>query len=956
MYMARIDFAARFTSSDLDVAIMLLQRGPESVLRIQLKNQSSYGSDLHRWAFGGWDSATQSYVSAEWQGSVDPWNACDYWGPLKSLNVAGEKFCGSCGAPRVLGGRFCGNCGTGFADTSVDMSDIREQVLRAIAHPEDAPSLIANLISSHSLAEFKPEERSVLTEKIRESFSKINSLNFIDGMIPSNLDELTLADAQRVAQQVADGNPLNENDLKVVIAVLTKAPLFFGWWGPFKAFLKFLDPAVIPEEFGEAIARLDSHFPRPATTVKGCENTILLTRMFTLPSESTANYMRRRVRRDLMSLAVSQPDVYAKVAFGMLRAWDANLRSTSYAPAYVLLGGSEYLESGSRWVRLPATQELRREAHPEIWNQHADLALELIPHIKNSVETYTFARQVLRDAGVDAPLLTEITVPLALMSTDQMVLRSGCSALSTIPGCWPKLSTSAWSSFFSDAEEIDLQATVTGLLRNERIDNVTYAANQLLETGLEGFSASRGEAVARVYLAYSVSGADGYRQWPHSLQADVTAVTVVASAHDFSLTREMWISVLAAISVEAIIAALNQLTGRDGVPNGSQLLLADLAVKKDSDWQLEERIKTCLEYGTEVMYGIAWRTADLLDNQSGVLVRVSDWLRQSDISAADRSLILNEILRRVSVDDASGMLTSVLTDSSWGFDNTQIAQMLSSSSEAALLLWAALGQEDPDLVIRLIEANSEILTLVGDSLTVSNTKTMSQAQITVLTSYLLAHPERVFGDPLFGVHLACSLHTSVQRIAIDQLIASGHMPQHWLVLAESLLPLPTDAAREFVTSIKDRGSRTDAALVCIDSPVQQLRDFGLQMLDSDPDQLDLPTIWSSLVYSDDPIVQARVIEESLVHNWDNDNQLSALDERLLVARRGNRRTKENIKTRLKDTDPMAISPRRIAALQDMASGRNTRDREWALQRLAHLSLAGVDLANIEVSVTSGGQN
>jgi hypothetical protein len=755
---------------------------------------------------------------------------------------------------------------------------------------------------------------------------------------------------------VVDGNPLNENDLKVVIAVLTKAPLFFGWWGPFKAFLKFLDPALIPEEFGEAIAQLDSHFPRPTTTVQGCENTILLARMFTVPSESTANYMRRRVRRDLMNLAVSQPDVYAKVAFGLLRAWDSSLRPTSYAPAYVLLGGSEYLESGSRWVRLPATQELRREAHPEIWNQHAELALELIPHIKNSVETYTFARQVLRDAGVDAPLFTEITVPLALMSTDQSVLKSGYSALSKIPACWPQLSTSAWTSFFSDAEEIDLQGTVTGLLRHERIDNVTLAANLLLDTGLEEFSASRGEAIARVYLAYSASDSDGYRQWPHSRQADVTAVTVLASVHDFSLTSDMWISVLAAISAEAIIEALNQLTGRDGVPKGSQRLLADLAVKKDSDWQLETRIKTCLGYGTEVIRDIAWRTADLLDDQSGVLVRISDWLRQSDISAADRSLILHEILRRVSVEDASGLLTSVLSDSSWGFNNTQIGDMLSSSSEAALLLWAVLGQEDSDLVKGLLDTNSQILTLIGDSLTVSNTQSMSQAQITVVTSYLQAHSERVFGDPLFGVHLACSLQTSVQRLAIDQLNASGHMPQYWLVLAESLLPLPTDAAREFVTSIKDRGSRTDAALVCIDSPVEQLRDFGLQMLDSDPDQLDLPVIWGSLVHSDDPVVQARVIEESLVHNWDDDTQLSALDERLLVARRGNRRTKENIKTRLKDTDPMAISPRRIAALQDMASGRNTRDREWALQRLAHLSLAGVDLANIEVSVTSGGQN
>jgi hypothetical protein len=356
------------------------------------------------------------------------------------------------------------------------------------------------------------------------------------------------------------------------------------------------------------------------------------------------------------------------------------------------------------------------------------------------------------------------------------------------------------------------------------------------------------------------------------------------------------------------------------------------------------------------MRNIAWRTADLLDEQSRVLGQVSDWLRQSDINPEDRIVILHEIFRRVHGDEASVLLTSVLTDSSWRFAGQQIVELIPNSAEAALLLWTALGAEDPSVVLSLVETHGHILTQIGESLTLTNTQAMSSSQLAVLSAYLLAHPDRISSDPEFGVHLACSPQPSVQRIAIDQLTTSGHMPRYWLMLAESALPLPLNASLEYVSSIKESHTLTDSVLVCIDSPVQQVRDFGLQMLDTQRDRINQQMIWDSLVHTDDPIVQARVIEESLIRNWDDDQKLSTLDQRLLVTRRGNRRTKERIKLRIQNSDSQTISPRRIAALQDMASGRNTRDREWALQRLAHLSLAGVDLANIEVSVTSEGEN
>ena len=44
--------------------------------------------------------------------------------------------------------------------------------------------------------------------------------------------------------------------LKLIKTLLTKAPLIFGYWGPFKTVLKYLDPKILPREFGIALGRL----------------------------------------------------------------------------------------------------------------------------------------------------------------------------------------------------------------------------------------------------------------------------------------------------------------------------------------------------------------------------------------------------------------------------------------------------------------------------------------------------------------------------------------------------------------------------------------------------------------------------------------------------------------------------------------------------------------------------
>ena len=121
--------------------------------------------------------------------------------------------------------------------------------------------------------------------------------------------------------------------------------------------------------------------------------------------------------------------------------------------------------------------------------------------------------------------------------------------------------------------------------------------------------------------------------------------------------------------------------------------------------------------------------------------------------------------------------------------------------------------------------------------------------------------------------------------------------------------------------------------------------------------LDDPKLWAALSESDEPAVQRLVAEEALARGWADAVDLVDFDRRVLIARRRNRPAKEAIKVRLSssdDTPATLIQPERIRALLDMARGSNERDRSWALSRLATLQLSGVEIPDLEVSVTTSG--
>ena len=149
-------------------------------------------------------------------------------------------------------------------------------------------------------------------------------------------------------------------------------------------------------------------------------------------------------------------------------------------------------------------------------------------------------------------------------------------------------------------------------------------------------------------------------------------------------------------------------------------------------------------------------------------------------------------------------------------------------------------------------------------------------------------------------------------------------------------------------------------MAAIDSQVEATRNLGLEVLDSRRKSVDEERVWNALAESDDPVVRARVAEESLVREWPDETRLDDFDRRVLVTRHTGRATKEKVKQRL-ETPPaypteVRLEPQRARALLELAEGRAVADREWALQRLAILQLQGVHLGGLDVRLTTEGSD
>lgn len=1001
-----IRFATRFSFSGpnpIDAVIVQDSVTGGDRVGMSLQVSLSYGSPLWVWTVGGYTS--EDWVGSTWPEIKGPWDSLVYWGPqARSAATQLPKFCPMCGSPRGLGARFCQQCGTSLdpAGGQTGSVDLKARVLQAASSGPAVVSLVLELANTYLLPQFTESARSLLANKLAETLGQAPEISywFTDGeSAEPGHAALCLASAQGVASKVGQRVPLTFAELEEAKVLLRQGPIKYGYWGPIKSLLKGFDASRAPEEFGIALGRLSRATAAGTATDSplppDMEDLSWLWSMINLPSKVTLHYMERRMRRWLSDLGSTNPVLYALVAAHMLLAWDHRVDASSFLPAYVLQGSRQVLNGDSRAVALPFDQAAPLYAHPQAWASNLDLIRVILDNLEHSSELLTFCLQVLRANGQPASMFTRTTLRLAFMSTEAQTLRDACEALPTLQATWDSLPEDTWLTFFKEAPPAALTSVCGALLGRTPKRSIASASSRFLSMSEEADSA-RLLPIAQVYLAHNSE----LPSWQQPAAA-ARAIEIVASKLDFSVDPGTWQALLSQYEMPTLVEALLKVARRVEVNSGTLDVLKNAVLASSTELAAGEYIDyygyppngweavfqascLCLASASPLAVGLGWALIGLctgpgnghpswLGGPEGAAATVEErlwiWLRDDYEAAADvadwrseRLVLVNELLSRSA--SPSDRLTDLLANPAWQLTAGELTQLLSIDSSSALVAWNALGMEDAAALLEAAMGNLSLLAVIGNAVSPDAVARSSAAQVQALVAYVGANPERIWRDPRFGVALASMPEPQLQDLALAQLVASGALAQWWIPLAECGLPRPLAAAREYIESLSSPADYTDAVLAAVDSGVTVVRDMGLDLLDQDDPRLDQERAWEALLHSDDVRVQARVAEESLVRNWANDGSLADFDRRLLVTRRRNRKAKEWVKTRLDGIPgdeapgkPLSIAPQRIDALLDMAQGANARDREWALRRIAILSLNGVEVEGADVSlVTTGGSD
>lgn len=931
-----ISLAAHLQSDEFHVRLLVARRGEESFLGLLVDPVGNWGGAVHTWMQGRSDwSNGYRWIEPVWtESGVNPWELCSFWVPVPQ-------------SPSARSGLL--------RRTSTGSDAMRLKVREMLANPPSAADVLIDLIVQHGrLSEISNQSRDELLALLRTHFRELGVSQVLDGddIVPT--DTLTVAASQAYAERVISAGKVDLADIEFAKRILRDAPLRFGYWGAFKATLKYGTPKHFATEFGIAIARLSrSNSESSVRTGTGAEEVRLLEHFGQVPSRATVEYMSRRMRRLLRWLGTQDPATYLATTASMLTHWSAeSFARESYAPAFVLFGRQSHMRAGSYRVARDIHLETRSDAFPEIWDKHLD-TVSAIARESKSVVVLAWAQNVLQEHGLQVEVRTDMLS--ALLTVDHRGLKqAACKALTVLTDDEDlnRISQMAWTSFFGEASPEQFE-TVSSRLRQQRVPmSCLYAISEQLRT----------ERNAERLLIFSEMWFSESDYRPYDSAADAIALSHLARVHDLQ-PGSPWTSMLGNLQLDSLVEAF-KLTCGDGaaVRPVSQATIATAvldAIRRSPVYMYwgthpAERVaRELFALGAPASAALGWRAMDLVTLNVSRAEWLINWADSEHVSNATVEECMKALLQIAAVEELESALP-VLVASPHAPAGSGFVAMFESLESPGTAVWSAFGSAASNELLDELLRSTMLLLRVEPALTAAGIRTATPNQLRLTRAIIEAVPERISDDMEFGISCATSLDGDLQAEALMQMQRNGQVERVWLRLAESGMPRAVRAARAYLEKLKDSAAFEAAVLACIDSQVVSTRDLGLQLLDAN-ESIVGSGIWLALSESDDPVVQARVVEEVVAGTQIADDQLADLDRRILFTRRGPRSTKEAVKQRLEAAaDVPSIQPTRVEALLDMARGANTRDREWALQRLALLKVSGVEVPDLAVSALSEG--
>ncbi len=911
----RIRLAARFVANELSISVLTRSWTDDIKVLIRVGSSTNYGRDpLETWIHGRWHEQSQLLT---------------YWGPQKA-----DDGC----LVAVLQKRHRAN-------------ELRERM--------------NEVIETYLLDQLDCGTADRLRRELKKHLRKVKLTNFVDGETDNSWKGiLGLASAQNLAAKAATQGQLNSKEREVLQMLLTVAPLQFGYWGPFKTALKHLDPRLMPREFGIALARLSKPFESSDCSSE-VEDLTWMEAFTDIPSENTLLYMARRTRRQLAKIGRNDPALYTSIASSMLQTWDSKLREASYLPAYVIGGGQQVLDATSRFVAIPLDQSSRRDAHPTAWDHHRDLLRKMLPQITISVETFTFAAQVLLACGEKLPSPKGNQLALALRSSDSRLVTWGCAITLRRPSQWKSLSIEHWKIFL-DKADTDQIVHLLEKQCNDPLPRVVSAATYILASdenceNLAEKSGLRLRSIADYYIKavatnvrcrrHANSRATSHALLNYSISLCVDDIDQFLSDHlkDFDGLELM----------ELYCKLQNRLEETSDILTLLETSLLSIEIDKAERRQLILRILRMTRRRTTIL---GWKLLDRGVDNDELLASIWHWLKCNEPPDAftqeswqeRRIELLGELLVRSK--DITAKVIDLLQNNVWQINSAQLARLMLQYPACLRAIWDSLAEgtvvESAELRA-FLDQKSGISHAVGELLKADDLSVASNWQQQLLLRYV-HKSNRIILDPAFAVAAVAIGDLALQRECLEQLRQSRALEGCWLRLAELGLPQPLEFVRLYLNELESNSALTDAILACVDSIVPVVRDLGLEMIVTHAEQIEHDRLWPALSQSDDPVVQARVAEESVIRSWPDYEGLAAFDRRLLVNRRTNRRAKGQVQNRL--TSEQLLAPARRAALLDLARGANSQDREWALRRIAELTLSGVPFDGVALNAVTTAAN
>ncbi|MCP9943034.1 hypothetical protein KBY70_11600 [Cyanobium sp. ATX 6E8] len=911
----RIRLAARFCTNELAISLLIRGWGDDIRVLIRVGSASSYGRDpLGTWVQGRWRDQSPLLT---------------YWGPQK------------------------------------DDADSLDALIKVRHSKNQLPEHMQEVVETYLLSQLDTDTADGLRRELRKHLKKVRLTDFVDGESQDAWSGvLGMASAQNLAAKVANKSQLSPADLDVLRLLLTEAPLQFGYWGPFKTALKQLDPGLMPKAFGIALARLSEPSENTASSAE-VEDLDWMVAFTDIPSESTVLYMARRMRRQLAKIGRSDPALYTSIATSLLQYWDTTLGTYSYLPAYVLGGDQTVLNKSGRCVALPLDQSSRGDAYPATWDSHRDLLRNLLPQITVSVETFTFASQVLLEAGETLPSPRVNQLLLALRSSDSRLVAWGCTIILRRPSQWKSLSAEHWRMFLTLAE-IALLIQIFEVQSNAPLPRTLTAAAGLLASmesspHLQTTDTDRIKLLAEFYVN-ALTAQPKYLRYTNS-RATAAALLTLACSLCFAEHSELLTTHLKQLDGCELLDLYNQLAGQTAVVPGNLTALETilLTAKLDEN-QLHQLILQAMVMPASRATTLGWKLLDRCRNNNDLLDAIWCWLKDNEAPEAftpqnwqeRRIELLGELLARSS--DITARVVDLLRGDTWQLNSAKLARLMLHSPPCLRAIWHALSAEeqgDSTVLKTMLEEESALAMAVGDILQADDLSVASPWQQHFLLRYVRER-DRIKSDPSFAVAAVALGEPALQRDCLEQLRRFNALGMCWLRLAELGLPQPLATIRLYLNGLESPSVFTDAVLACVDSIVPMVRDLGIELIASHTERIEHDRLWPALSQSDDPVVQARVAAESMLRSWPDGDGLAAFDRRMLVSRRTNRRAKEQVQIRL--SSEQLLAPERRAALLDLARGANSRDREWALRRIAELTLGGVPFDGVAVRTVTTADN